>query len=180
MDGAQLRQVFEAKMLFDRAAGLRAAQERFGQDLASGKLWNVLLLDDIPEIFRFLEIDWPSEAVLSVIEEHVDNVLAVSRDVPNFESLTVGEKAFTAEGAICQFLMYLLAFPAEDVSIGARRTIARFVREYPNAPAFSLSERGICNDVQIEHLLAAIETGLKGRRAELESSRSTIEQLELA
>ena len=179
MDGAQLRLAFQALMPFDKAATLRAARERFGRDLAGGTLWSIFLLDDAPEILKFLEIEWPGEAVLSLIEEHVDNVLAVSRSVPPFQSFVCSAEQATSDAALCRFMLHLLAFPVEDVSVGSRRALARFANGSADGTALILNEGRHCEAVQVEHLLAAVQTGLHRTRPELAPFRTKLQELNM-
>jgi hypothetical protein len=160
LDGAKLRVAYAALMEFDGAATLEAARERFGRDLSAGKLWDRMLLDDTPEIFRFLEIEWPGEAVLDVIEDYIDTVLSVSREVGPMRALLEDATACDAGAALLRFVIYLLAFPVVDIGVAARSALAEFVKQSPRGIRALLAESAHCDPAQLECLLAAIDTGL--------------------
>ena len=160
MDGAKQRVAHAALMQFDDTVTLHAARERFGNDLASGKLWNRMLLDDAPEIFGFLKIEWPDGVILDIIENYLDNILSVSRQVEPVRALTVGSSPITPDAALLRFVIHLLAFPAVDVGVAARCALGRFLRSDPAAAVPLLNELDRCDSVQIEHFLSSIHVGL--------------------
>jgi hypothetical protein len=162
MDGAKLRDAYGALMQVDEDFGLERARERFGADLSGGKLWNTMLLDDAPEIIEFLRLDWPSDAVLSAIEDYVDNVLSVNRDVQPFPVFDEPEVHIHSDRALLRFVIFLLAFPVVDVGVAARCAIARFLTKAPDATSSLVADFDKCDCVQLEHLLAAIHVGTKG------------------
>jgi hypothetical protein len=162
-DGAKLRVAYTALMEFDGATAIDAARKRFGRDLSTGKLWNRMLLDDIPEIFSFLNIEWPAETALNVIEDYTDTVLAVSRDVSPMRALTEDAPTYAADRALLRFVIYLLAFPVVDIGVAARRALADYVRQTPAGIASLLREFAFCDPVQSEWLLAAIDAGCDSR-----------------
>lgn len=162
-DGAKLRVAYAALMELDGATAFDAARKRFGRDLSAGKLWNRMLLDDIPEIFSFLNIEWPAEAALSVIEDYTDTVLAVSRKVSPIQALTGDALTFGADRALLRFVIYLLAFPVVDIGVAARHALAEYVRQSPVGIASLFGEFASCDPVQSEWLLAAIDAGCDSR-----------------
>jgi hypothetical protein len=165
MDGAKQRVAYAALMQFDETTTLNAARERFGNDLTSGKLWNRMLLDDAPELFGFLKIEWPDGAVLDIIENYLDNVLSVSRTVQPVRALTVGSSPITPDAALMRFVIHLLAFPAVDVGVAARRALGRFLRSDPDPSVPLISELDCCDSVQVEHFLSSIHVGLISGRS---------------
>jgi hypothetical protein len=128
-DGAQKRVALAAMMPFDAAAATDAARNIFGDDLSKGTLWNQSLLDEVPEIFQFLQIDWPSDAVLRLIDDYLDIVLAASREVPSIEALGPDSTSAPVDMALCQFVVFLLSFPVVDLGVAARRSLARYASE---------------------------------------------------
>jgi hypothetical protein len=160
LDGAKLRVAYAALMEFDGTAALDAARERFGGDLSAGKLWNRMLLDDTPEIFGFLKIEWPGEAVLNVIEDYLDTVLAVSRCVNSARALTGDAPVLSTDAGLWRFVISLLAFPVVDVGVAARRALAAFVKQSPSSISSLIAGLASCDSVQPEYLLAAIDAGI--------------------
>jgi hypothetical protein len=176
-DGAQRRVGYAAMIPFDAAAITEAAHNSFGIDLSKGTLWNQSLLDEIPEIFQFLQIDWPSDAVLRIIDDYLDIVLAASRQVPRIAALGPDSTSASVDLALCQFVVFLLSFPVVDVGVAARRSLARYAGEDSAGSGVILSVAGCCDSVQFEHLLACLETGSQSSKAGISALRNDIEKL---
>jgi hypothetical protein len=169
LDGAKQRVAHAAMMQFDEEGTLNAARERFGTDLSAGKLWNRLLLDDAPDLFSFLKIQWPGHEALDIIEDYLDNVLSVSRQVEPVRALRVEVSLISADTALCRFVLYLLAFPAVDVGVAARCALAKFSSNDPKAAALLVGQLNRCDSVQLEHLLASIHVGISSGRFDQKS-----------
>lgn len=161
-DGAQLRSVFGVLSQLDHGDSMQIALARFGDDLASGRLYNVYLLGEIVEIFRFFGLKWPPET-LNAIADYLDGILSASRHAADFHSLTSSSTAATIESAICRFVVRLLSFPVVDVGVAARRTLAKYAREDGTGLSELVKGDPVWDDVQFEHLLAAIQIGLRER-----------------
>ncbi len=157
MDGAQKRAAYQAFLLLDRPAALAAARGAFGKDLGSGKLWNVLLLGELPDIFDFLEIPWPSTAIVKSIDDYVDQVLGAAATRPSFTSFTFEQKDMTPTDAFARFVLTLVGFPVVDVGVAARRVLSKFASIDPTGPTVLFEARQTCDSVQFEHVLASID-----------------------
>jgi hypothetical protein len=177
-DGAQRRVAFAAMMQFDLASTVNAARDSFGSDLAKGKLWNLSLLDEIPEIFDFLRIDWPSNAVLSIVDDYLDVVLAACSPMPSIQAFSPDSRSAPTDTALCRFVVHLLSFPVVDIGVAARRSLARYASEDPNGPAAILAASECCDSVQLEHLVACLQVaGPRGNR-DMSSLRDDIKRLD--
>jgi hypothetical protein len=157
LDGAKLKVAYEALIRVDRPAGIRQARERFGNDLSTGTLWSTLLLNDIPEIFDALAIPWPADEVLDTISSYLDKALAASRESEPMNALSSPEPSISADAALCRFAIHLLAFPVFEVGLAARRSLAEFIAKNVNGATVVFDQRSVCDSIQLEHLLAAID-----------------------
>lgn len=156
LDGAKKKVAYGALKRIDKNGSLSRARGQFGKDLAAGKLNSTYLLSDILEIIDFLELDWPGEAVCSIIDDYLDHVLAANEEVPQFESLSKASEEGSADEALCRILIHLLAFPVVDVGVAARRALSQYLFIDGNE-FFSLIKAQPCWDsVQLEHILASL------------------------
>jgi len=163
-----------------RPAALAAARSAFGKDLGSGKLWNILLLGELPDILDFLEIPWPSAAVIRSIEDYVDQVLGAAAPQPSFTSFSFEEKDITPTDAFARFVLSLVGFPVVDVGVAARRVLSSFASSDPTGPTVLFEARQTCDSVQFEHLLASIQVASSTGVELPVALRGPIEQLNKA
>ena len=145
--------------------------------MSKGTLWNQSLLDEIPEIFQFLQIDWPSDAALRIIDDYLDIVLAASRQVPHIAALGPDSTSASVDMALCQFVVFLLSFPVVDLGVAARRSLARYTSEDSAGATLLLSSSGCCDSVQFEHLLACVQTGSQSSMVDISVLRNDIQKL---
>ncbi len=176
-DGALKRVAYAAMIAFDASATRDAAHNLFGSDLSKGTLWTQSLLDEIPEIFQFLQIDWPCEAVLRIIDDYVDVVLTASRQVPRIAALSPHSTSIPVDMALCQVIAFLLSFPVVDIGVAARRSLARYVSEDIAGAALLLGASECCDSVQFEHLLACVQTGSQSPVVDISAFRNDIQKL---
>ncbi|HEY1939576.1 MAG TPA: ATP-binding protein [Candidatus Angelobacter sp.] len=160
-DGAQRRVVYEALKRIDKNAALEEARRAFGSDLASGKLSTLYLLDDILEIFRFLELEWPGTKVLHIIEDYLDGVLAANRETQIFKALQNIPVVGTADEALCHFVLQFVAFPVVDVGVAARRALGRYATQGGEGLVQLFNGGTKWDSVQLEHLLVCAQLGLR-------------------
>jgi hypothetical protein len=132
------------------------------------------LLDEIVEIFQFLEIKWPHDA-LRLIDDYLDAVLAANRAASDFSSLTSESTPATIDHAICRFVLHFLSFPVVDVGVAARRALARYAVSGGAGLIDLIAGNPVWDAVQLEHLLAAVQIGLlAGRDSPLQTLKSRI------
>ncbi len=160
-DGAQLRSVYALLAELDDGASIDTARRRFGEDLSSGKLFSMYLLDDIVQLFAFLKIDWPLDAI-QVVDDYLNVVLGANRTAPEFSSLTNASSPGTADHAICRFVLRFLSFPVIDVGVAARRALARYALADGSGLVDLIIGEPAWDGVQFEHLLAVVHIGLHG------------------
>ena len=100
MDGAQRCAAYQAlrKLASDKA--LKQSRAHFGRNLVDGILENYFLVMELTALFRFLEIEWPSNAVLEAIEDYLDEVMNLGTDDSSWQSLSCDSEPATADDAI--------------------------------------------------------------------------------
>jgi hypothetical protein len=160
-DGAQLRNVYALLAELDDGASIDSARRRFGEDLSSGKLFSMYLLDDIVQLFEFLKIDWPRDAI-QVIDDYLNVVLGANRPALEFSSLTNDSPPGAIDHAICRFVLRFLSFPVVDVGVAARRALARYAVADGRGVVDLMIGKPAWDAVQFEHLLAVVHIGLRG------------------
>src|SRR5262249_29457406 len=126
-DGAQKKVAYGALRSIVPKEAIARAQEEFGRDLVTGRLSNYYLMDDIVDLFQFLELGWPSDSVFDAIGAYLDEVLAANQKVESYRSLSDSQIAASVDEALCRFLIHLLAFPVVDIGVAARRCLAKYV-----------------------------------------------------
>ena len=167
LDGAKLRVAYEALKPFDTDV-LEKAREHFGRDLAAGKLNSAYLLDDILELFEFLEIKWPSAAALNAIDDYLSVVLTANRPSRDFSSFTEpAEKQGTVDEALCRFLFQLLSFPVINVAVAARVALTIYADSDGTGIVPILRGEISSNVVQLEYLLACVHVGCRNDKSQL-------------
>jgi hypothetical protein len=160
-DGAQRRVAYGAMKRFDNDSAEQAARKNFGNDLSSGKLYMEGLLDEITDIFRFLNIQWPGAPVLQAVSDYLDGVLAANRKVPPVSSLQTLSIPQSPDAAICRFIVRFLAFPVVSVGAAARRALGRYGSQHGEGLVSLLAGAATWDSVQLEHLLACALSGLR-------------------
>ena len=158
-DGGQLRQAYRALRAVDAREGRTRSRRHFGWNLAKGQLGDYFLISELPGLFEFLDIGWPHDAVLESLEEFVDEILEASADVRAYRSVTESVDGSGAEEAIARFLVRLLGLPAEDVSRAARRALSSYFAKFRCGFVPALVEDDVWNEIELEHLLIAIDVG---------------------
>ncbi len=160
-DGAQLRSIYAVLAELDDDASIDTARKRFGDDLSSGKLHSMYLLDEIVQLFAFLKIDWPRDAI-QVIDDYLDVVLGANRPASEFSSLTNDSPPGAIDHAISRFVLRFLAFPVVDVGVAARRALARYALADGRGLVDLIIGKPAWDAVQFEHLLAVVQIALHG------------------
>lgn len=163
-DGAQKKVAYGALMRIDKQDALFRAREHFGKDLAEGRINFSTLLNDIVDLFDFLEFEWPSENVCEVIDDYINAVLAANKDTSLFESLSGDLENRSADESLVRFLVHLLAFPVIDVGIAARRALANYVGADGHAIVSLINGISCWDSVQLEHILISLHVGLRCRK----------------
>ena len=158
IDGAQKKVAFSALKLIDKEEAISRASKKFGKDLAAGNIYPYYLLHDIIEIFEFLELEWPSNAVNKLIRDYLDNVLQANHEISSFASMSEPSENLQADEALCRLLINLLAFPVVDVGVAARRSLAQCFNARSDIFISIFTKNPCCDSVQFEHILAALHT----------------------
>lgn len=156
-DGGQRRAAYRALAALDAEQAARRSREHFGRDLADGALGDYFVTSELTGLFEFLGIAWPTEAVLGAIDDFLDEVLATSKSVDAYKSLSGSSaEGVGADQAIATFLVGLLGLPAVDVARAARRALSSYLARCPCGFVGALLESA-WSDVELEHLLIAID-----------------------
>ena len=155
-DGGQRRAAYRALGALDAEETTRRSREHFGRDLADGALGDYFVISELTGLFGFLGIAWPTDAVLETIDDFLDEVLAASRGVDAYESLSGSAERIGADQAIATFLVGLLGLPAVDVARAARRALSSYLARCPCGFVGALLESA-WSDVELEHVLIAID-----------------------
>lgn len=177
LDGGQQRIAYEAMKRFHENMVQEEARRIFGNDLSSGKLYSLYLLDDIIDIFKLLKIEWPGLASLRIIDDYLDGVLAANRKVSFIGSLQGASAAGSVDEAICRFVLRLLAFPVSDVGIAARRALTRYAYWEGGSLVPLFKDESSWDSVQLEHLLVCVQIGLRAQTQPLLNLRDQILKL---
>lgn len=155
-DGGQRRAAYRALGALDAEDASRRSREHFGRDLADGALGDYFVISELTGLFEFLGIAWPTDAVLEAIDDFLDEVLAASKSVDEYESLSGSAERIGADQAIATFLVGLLGLPAVDVARAARRALSSYLARCPCGFVGALLESA-WSDIELEHLLIAID-----------------------
>lgn len=158
LDSAQQKIAHDALKHINKEDAVLRARKQFGNDLIAGKLLSTRLLDDITDIFDFLEIKWPTDTVCWAIDDYLTHVLSVSPRTDAFESLTQPLNEGSIDKALCRFIVHLIAFPVVDVGVAARRALAKYAGSEGNEIALILKEISCWDSVQLEHVLSCLHT----------------------
>ena len=165
-DGAQKKVAYKALQRVAPQETIARAREHFGRDLIAGRLSNYYLMNDIVELFQFLELGWPPDGVFEAVGAYLDEVLAATQKVESYRSLSDPKSLASVDEALCRFLVDLLGFPVVDIGIAARRSLAKYVEQDGRALASVLLAEPCWDAVQFEHTLVALHVGsLKNPRA---------------
>jgi hypothetical protein len=74
-DGAQKKVAYGALQRVAQQEALPRAREEFGRDLIAGRLGNYRLMDDVVDLFQFLELGWAADGVFDAVGAYLDEVL---------------------------------------------------------------------------------------------------------
>ena len=177
-DGGQRRAAFRALAGLDRKEAVKRSRKAFGDDLASGTLQQFFLMRELVELFDFLEISWPGEDVLDIIDEYLDEVLRATEPVNPYRSLHSNETSVSSDEAIIRFLAELFAFPAVDIACAARRAFASYLARSTSPFLGALVADSGWSDTELEYILASIDTASeKNRKLLCESLRRSVQAL---
>lgn len=176
-DGAQKKIAYGALKRIDRDSAVISARNCFKEDLSTGKLGSAHLLSNLPEIFEFLDIDWPPVGVLEATEAYFDEVIRVSPEVDQYNPLSIHKSKGTVEEALCLFVVYLSAIPTSDIGVAARRCLAKYAREDGRSLATVLLQNRVSDSIQLEQVLAALHVGSAENPSTVNSLRPFLEQL---
>ena len=178
-DGAQRRAAFQALRALDAQEGSQRSRKAFGEDLSQGGMGDYFLTSELPHIYRFLEIEWPQDAVLEVVEDFVDEILSASRKVEPYASLKGRGGTVDVDEAIVRFLVGMLGLPAVDVALAARRALSSYLARCRCrfVGALILDEKW--TDIELEHLLIAVDVAC-GKNRDLLTAvlRSSVQSLQ--
>ena len=175
-DGGQRQAAYQALRALDAEEGVNRSRKDFGEELTKGDLNDYFVTSELPGIFHFLEIPWPKDAVLEIVEDFLDEVLAASRSVDPYRSLSTGGDTIDVDQAIIRFLVGLLALPAVEVALAARRTLASCLARGRFRFIGPLVESGPRSDIELEHLLIAIDVACRQNRRVLTATLRPIIQ----
>ena len=177
VDGGQKVLVFAMLKKIDHDDGRDRARDEFLRDLSAGKPWSLYLLADIGEILDFLEVNWPGEAVLDAVDDYLEQVLAANPEVRPYESLTGSALSWSADRALCRFVVELLVCPVIDVGVAARRVLAKYLSMDERGLSALLTDAPPWSPLQLEHLLAAVHLGMSFGSVRIEGLRDFTEDL---
>jgi hypothetical protein len=158
-DGAQKKIAYGALQSVAPQEGIARAREQFGRDLIAGRLNNYLLMEEIVDLFQFLELGWPADGVFDAVGVYLNEVLAANQKVEPYRSLSDSKIPASVDEALCRFLVQLLGFPVVDIGIAARRCLAKYVEQDGRALANVLLAEPCWDAVQFEHILVALHVG---------------------
>src|SRR6266850_8492556 len=65
--GSQKKVAYGALQRMAQQEALARAREEFGRDLIAGRLGNYRLMDDVVDLFQFLELGWPADGVFDAV-----------------------------------------------------------------------------------------------------------------
>jgi hypothetical protein len=177
MDGAQKIIAYKALKRIDVNKSISLARAQFGKDLSTGKLYSYYLLSDILEIFEFLEIEWPNEAVCRIMDDYLNHVLTANHEVPQYGSMIRTFKKCSVDEALCKFLIHLLAFPVVDVGIAARKALSQYALTNGNEFLSLVKAESCWDSVQLEHILVCLHNCSLSKNVALKSLQDWIQNL---
>jgi hypothetical protein len=176
-DGAQKLVAYRVLRTIVPGEAIAKAREQFGRDLVSGRLYNYYLMDDIVDLFEFLELAWPAGSVVDAIGSYLDQVLGANQEVESYQSLSSPQKSASVDEALCRFVIHLLGFPVVDIGVAARRCLAKYVQCDGPALTSVLTREPCWDGVQLEHILMSLHVGSLRNRRGLESLQEFIKGL---
>ena len=176
-DGAPKVMAFRALKQIDHAEGVDRAREQFSMDLCAGNVSPSSLLSEIGEILDLLELAWPGDSVLEAVDDYLAQVLAASPEARPYESLEGSAPNWSPDQTLCRFVAELLAFPAVDVGVASRRTLAKYISANGKGLVALLTGRPWWNALQLEHFLAAVHVGSGGPSPHIADLRGFVESL---
>ena len=156
-DGGQRRSAFRALRALEPQEANRRSREAFGNDLASGNLDQYFLIKELVELFEFLEIGWPEENVLELIDEYVDEVLSATGSVDPYRSFYSDGNGVSSDEAVGRFLVGLFAIPAVDIAWAARRAFSSYLTRTSCPFLGKLLADSCWSDTELECILIAID-----------------------
>lgn len=176
-DGAQKKVAYGALRSIVPEEAIGRAREQFGRDLVTGRLYKYYLMDDIVDLFQFLELSWPAGSVFDAIGVYLDQVLAANQTVDKYRSLSDPQQSSSVDEALCRFLIQLLGFPIVDIAVAARRSLAKYVEQDGRALASLILREQCWDSVQLEHILIALHVGLLKNHRDFSHLRQFIIEL---
>ena len=177
LDGAKKVMAFRSLKRIEHGEGIDRAKEQFSKDLSAGELAPSQLLVDIGDILDFLEVDWPSEAVLEAVNDYLEQVLKANPEVRPYESLIGSVPSSSLEQTLCRFVAQLLAIPAVDVGVAARRVLGKYLSARGKGLNVLLTGQPWWNSIQLEHLLIAVHVGVVTGSPHIADIRGFVESL---
>jgi len=176
-DDAQKKIAYGALQRVAPHEAITKAREHFGKDLNSSRLNNYHLMDELVDLFQFLEICWPGDAVVDAVGAYLDEVLSANQKVESYRSLGDQKSLASVDEALCRFLIHLLSFPVVDIGIAARRCFAKYIELDGRSLASVLLAEPCWDAVQLEHILIALHVGSLQNHRVLLSLREFIADL---
>ncbi len=155
-DSAQKITAFSALKAIDYEEAIARARAQFGLDLVHGRLNTKFLLANINTIFEFLELPWPVESAIASLHEYLDQVIAANEATVSYASLRGESSTISVDQSLAEFLVYVLAFPVEDIGAAARRALAKYVSTTGNAETVWDAAQAVADPVQFEQMVIAI------------------------
>jgi len=173
-DGAQKKVAYGALQRVAPQEAIARGREQFGRDLIAGRLGTYYLMDDIVDLFQFIELGWPADGVFEAVGAYLDEVLAANQKVEPYRSLSDRKSPASVDETLCRFLVHLLGFPVVDIGIAARRCLAKYVELDGRALASVLLIEPCWDAVQLEHILVGLHVGSLTNPRVLDSLREFI------
>ena len=169
-DGAQRRSAFDALRELEPEGAITQARQEFGENLASGTLYQYLLESELVGLFEFLELPWPQDELLDTIEEYLDEVEKATPLVERFTAFDGSGRDMSPDEALCRFLITLFAAPAIDIAGGARRAFSFYLAR-SQCPFLGklLGDNG-WSDTELESILIAVDVASRETREVLDDS----------
>ena len=84
-------------------------------------------MQELVGLFEFMEIPWPKDDVLHLIDEYVDEVLSATGPVDPYRSFHSDGNGVNSDEAVSRFLIGLFAFPEVDTACAARRAFSSYL-----------------------------------------------------
>ena len=177
-DGGQRQAPIRALWALDPEEARERSRKTFGEDLASGNLDRYFLMLELVGLFELMEIPWPTDQVLNLIDEYVEEVLGATGPVDPYHSFHSEGTGISSDEAVCRFLIGLFAFPGVDTACAARRAFSSYLAR-TTCPYLStlLADCG-WNDTELEYILSAIDVASQKNPKLLdEALRSSVQTL---